>query len=31
LVGMLCLVMLAKGKEQSSVIERDEDIYANWA
>src|SRR5580693_6654429 len=30
-VGGLCLVMLAKPKEQSSAIERDEDIYANWA
>jgi hypothetical protein len=30
-VGGLCLVMLAKPKEQSSAIERDEEIYANWA
>jgi len=31
MVGGLCLVMLAKPKEQSSAIEREEDIYANWA
>jgi hypothetical protein len=30
-VGILCLVMLAKPKEQSSAIGGDEGIYANWA
>ena len=30
-VGGLCLVVLAKPKEQSSAIGGDEDIYANWA
>jgi len=30
-VGGLCLIMLAKRREQSNAIGREEDIYANWA